>query len=83
MKPFPFEKLRRNPDIAALALLVALLVPALDAKPESFHLTLASRPSAERVWQRLETRMRDFERKFERYVQPETRCASLPVLSSE
>ena len=75
--------LRDNPDIAALALLITLLVPLLGAKPNAFHLTLASRPSAERVWQRLENKMRLFEQRFDRVAPPRVRSVASPDIESE
>jgi hypothetical protein len=75
--------LRANPDVASLALLITLLVPQLGAKPNAFHLTLASRPTAERVWQRLENKMRLFEQRFDRVAQPRVRCVTTPEIESE
>ncbi len=75
--------LRANPDVAALALLITLLVPQLSAKPNRFHLTFASRPNAERVWQRLENKMRLFEQRFDRVAPPRVRCVAVPEIESE
>ena len=75
--------LRANPDVAALALLITLLVPQLSAKPNTFKLTLASRPTAERVWQRLENKMRLFEQRFDRVAPPRVRCVTALEIESE
>lgn len=75
--------LRANPDIAALALLITLLVPQLGAKPAAFHLSLASRPTAERVWQRLDRQMRLFEQRFDRIAPPRVRTVTAPCVESE
>jgi hypothetical protein len=75
--------LRANPDVAALALLITLLVPQLGVKPGGFHLTFASRPKAERVWQRLENKMRLFEQRFSRIAPPRVRCVTAPEIESE
>jgi hypothetical protein len=75
--------LRANPDVAALALLITLLVPQLSARPKGFHLTLASRPNAERVWQRLENKMRLFQQRFEKVTPPRVRCVAVPEIESE
>ena len=77
------SSLRANPDIAALALLITFLVPQLSAKPNSFRLTLASRPTAERVWQRLENKMRTFEQRFDRVAPSRVRCVTAPEIESE
>jgi len=75
--------LRANPDVAAMALLITLLVPQLGAKPNAIRLTLASRPTAEQIWQRLETKMRLFEERFDRVVPPKVRCVATPEVASE
>ena len=75
--------LRANPDIAALALLITLLVPQLSAKPNALHLTFASRPSAERVWQRLENKMRQFEQRFDRIAPPRVTCVTATDIESD
>lgn len=75
--------LRANPDVAALALLITLLVPQLGAKPNSIRLTLASRPTAECVWQRLENKMRLFEQRFDKVVPPRVHSVHVPDIESE
>jgi len=77
------RQLRDNPDIAALALLITLLVPQLGAAPRSARLMLASRPTAERVWQRLENKMRLFEQRFDKVAPPRVRSVAVPDLESE
>jgi hypothetical protein len=75
--------LRANPDVAALALLITLLVPQLGAKPVVNRLTFASRPAAERVWQRLENKMRSFEQRFDRVAPPRLRSVVASAIQSE
>lgn len=75
--------IRANPDIAALALLVVLLVPPIGVQPNPLRLIFASRPSAESVWQRLDYKMRRFEQRFDRAVPPRVRTARAHALASE
>ncbi|HEY3441290.1 MAG TPA: hypothetical protein VGK29_11080 [Paludibaculum sp.] len=80
------RQLRDNPDIAALALLITLLVPQLGGTPRSIRLTLASRstaPTAERIWQRLENKMRMFEQRFDKVAPPRARCVNTPDVEAE
>ncbi len=83
MKTDVAARLRENPDIAAIALILAIVIPTLDARPNAFHFSLVSRPSAERVWQRLENKMRVFEERFDRVTPQRTRIVTVPNLESE
>jgi hypothetical protein len=74
--------LRANPDVLALALIVALTVPSLGAaQPRLSLIFAANRPAqslelrGERVWQRLEQQMRRFEQRFDRLAPPRARAA--------
>ncbi len=78
MKNSLFASLRANPDVAAIALLIALLVPGVGHANSSLSLIFtADRSSREldvrarKLWQRLEDRMRSFEDRFDRAASPE------------
>jgi len=71
--------LRSHPDAIAIAALVVylLVAPAIEARPR-MELTLASakrggqtlEQKGQRVWQRLEERLRRYEDRFERVAPP-------------
>lgn len=86
--------LRANPDIVALALLIAVCLPVSAAARPKLHLTFASDQQNERVlnkleirgqrvWQRLEDRMRRFEEKFDRMSMPRTKSTFCDGVESD
>jgi hypothetical protein len=64
--------LRSNPDVAAIAVAIALLVPMAGSATPNLSLIFAGKTvgsglevRAEKLWQRLEDRMKRFEDRFE------------------
>ncbi|WP_321473038.1 hypothetical protein [uncultured Paludibaculum sp.] len=86
--------LRANPDIVALALLLAVCLPMSAVARPKLHLTFASDQQHERVlnkleergqrvWQRLEDRMRRFEEKFDKMSMPRTKSTYCDGVESD
>lgn len=85
---------RTNPDVVALAMIVVLALPAVGAAKPKMQVLYASNRVTERslmkleergqrVWQRLEERMRRFEEKFDSVAAPASRPASCTEIDSE
>lgn len=90
MKRSVIESLRGNPDVAAIALLLALLIPGAGQANSSLSLIFTTdRPAhaldvrAQQVWQRLEDRMRRFEERFERVAAPSQRSGETLDIAAE
>jgi len=86
--------LRTNPDVVALALLLAVCLPMSAVARPKLHLTFASdqvhervlnklEERGQRVWQRLEDRMRRFEEKFDRMSMPRTKSVYCDGVESD
>lgn len=85
---------RTNPDVIALAMIVTLALPFVGAAKPKMQVLYASNRVTERslmkleergqrVWQRLEERMRRFEQKFDSVAAPASRPASCTEIDSE
>lgn len=85
---------RTNPDIIALAVIVVLALPAVSAAKPKLQVMYASNRVTERslikleqrgqrVWQRLEERMRRFEEKFDSVAPSRSRPAACAEIDSE
>lgn len=90
MKPSLLASLRANPDVAAIALLVALLVPGVSHAGTGLSLIFTADRSAreldaraEQLWQRLEDRMQSFEERFQRAAQPPRRHSESLDIAAE
>ncbi|MGJ5815375.1 hypothetical protein [Paludibaculum fermentans] len=86
--------LRTNPDVVALAVLLAVCLPMSAVARPKLHLTFASDQQHERtlnkleergqrVWQRLEDRMRRFEEKFDKMSLPRTKSTYCDGVESD
>ena len=86
--------LSSNPDVLALAMIVALGVPTAGfAKPkmqfmfasdmETERSLVRMEERSQRVWQRLEDRMREFEKKFNTISGPRVRTAVCEGVESD
>ncbi len=87
---------RTNPDVVALAMIIVLIlaVPMVGAAKPKLQVMYASNRVTERslmkleqrgqrVWQRLEERMRRFEEKFDSVAAPTARPAACTEIDSE
>lgn len=90
MKNTLLKSLRANPDVAAIALLVALLAPGVGQANSRLSLIFTADRSArqfdvraQQLWQRLEDRMRSFEDRFQRATQPSRRYSESLDIAAE
>lgn len=82
--------LSANPDVAAIVLLIALLVPVTSQATPNLSLIFAGNTAArsldvraEKLWQRLEDRMRRFEDRFQQAGQTRRPSETLDFAAGE